>query len=438
MIIENQSLTEKPASDDHTRVAIIGGGIAGLICLHELRKRGVQATVFEMEGEVGGRIRTHRFPSGETVDLGAGYFHKYYSLIWRILDETGLRDQATPRKVSGTAMILQGERVSLDFTGVLKGLLRGLLSPSDVGSLLWLRYHSHKAAREARRQFKGAGKMGLGSGVEESWLTNARREHFGDVIRRLSRTTAGFVNAVSQKQLFQPASDLNRATALLLLSSASTPLYTLKGGLNQMTQRLATLHGNRVVTNCQISSVERTSSPRGYQLLDSAGRNRGTYEHVVIATPHPTAQRLAGLDSATPYATARVLVVKGRLRPEFAGSGKLYIVGSEAGVHGITDYGGGIFKVGVGEKFDLVPYFLEHRIEIFKEWQHGLPCVAHNGPVPVGNQGQGLWLVGDYALPCMESAAFSAVEVASAICDQLGQANEKESGSNSVTRATQE
>lgn len=55
------------------KVAIIGAGIAGLAAARELRKRGVQVTVFEKSRGVGGRLANKRL-GWATADIGAQYF----------------------------------------------------------------------------------------------------------------------------------------------------------------------------------------------------------------------------------------------------------------------------------------------------------------------------------------------------------------------------
>lgn len=57
------------------RVAIIGGGIAGLYAADLLRGMRVDVTVFEAQDDVHGRILSHSFPdSNSWVDLGAMRF----------------------------------------------------------------------------------------------------------------------------------------------------------------------------------------------------------------------------------------------------------------------------------------------------------------------------------------------------------------------------
>ena len=49
-----------PAASARTRVAIVGGGLAGLIALRDLRKAGIEARLYEARGRLGGRVSTYR------------------------------------------------------------------------------------------------------------------------------------------------------------------------------------------------------------------------------------------------------------------------------------------------------------------------------------------------------------------------------------------
>lgn len=59
--------------DESTKVAVIGGGIAGLALAETLSTRKASVTLFEQDSHVGGRLLSQEFESS-FVDLGAQYF----------------------------------------------------------------------------------------------------------------------------------------------------------------------------------------------------------------------------------------------------------------------------------------------------------------------------------------------------------------------------
>ena len=63
--------TAAPARTGIGRVAIVGGGIAGLTALHHLREAGVDARLYEAGGRLGGRIFTQKTGTAPAFELGA-------------------------------------------------------------------------------------------------------------------------------------------------------------------------------------------------------------------------------------------------------------------------------------------------------------------------------------------------------------------------------
>ena len=61
-------------TDPRPSVAVIGGGISGLMCARRLSQSGVQVTVFESAPFLGGEIRTATL-AGHQIDLGAEAVH---------------------------------------------------------------------------------------------------------------------------------------------------------------------------------------------------------------------------------------------------------------------------------------------------------------------------------------------------------------------------
>lgn len=70
-------------------VAILGGGISGLVAGHMLQKSGIAFTLFEADASVGGKIKTTR-SNGFIVEHGPNSLQSTSPLLNRLIEETGL------------------------------------------------------------------------------------------------------------------------------------------------------------------------------------------------------------------------------------------------------------------------------------------------------------------------------------------------------------
>ncbi len=71
------------------RVAVVGAGLAGLVCARQLVEHGAEVTVYEQAGQVGGRVRTDLI-DGYRCDRGFQLINPAYPAVPRELDLAAL------------------------------------------------------------------------------------------------------------------------------------------------------------------------------------------------------------------------------------------------------------------------------------------------------------------------------------------------------------
>lgn len=76
----------------HRSVAVVGGGITGLVAARSLVLAGIDVTVFEATPQLGGQVRTIDF-MGHPVDVGAEALHVAGPHVTHLVDELGLTDE---------------------------------------------------------------------------------------------------------------------------------------------------------------------------------------------------------------------------------------------------------------------------------------------------------------------------------------------------------
>ncbi|MEM9515918.1 MAG: NAD(P)/FAD-dependent oxidoreductase [Actinomycetota bacterium] len=87
-----------------TRVAIVGGGIAGLVAAHELVRLGLQPVVYEI-GRLGGRLRSEPFGggTGAVAELGGMRFPRSGATFFHYVDRCALDTRPFPNPLTPAA-----------------------------------------------------------------------------------------------------------------------------------------------------------------------------------------------------------------------------------------------------------------------------------------------------------------------------------------------
>jgi tryptophan 2-monooxygenase len=103
-----------PAEAIGTRVAIIGGGLSGMIAARELLRMGFQPVVYEAD-QIGGRMRSVAFEGhpGVVAEMGSMRFPPSSTTLFHYLDAMGLETAEFPNPLadatSSTVVDLKGE-----------------------------------------------------------------------------------------------------------------------------------------------------------------------------------------------------------------------------------------------------------------------------------------------------------------------------------------
>ena len=104
-----------PATEHGTEVAVIGGGLSGIVAAYELMKMGLKPVVYEAD-QLGGRLRTETFDGADpslTAEMGAMRFPPSSTAFQHYVDLVGLETHPFPNPLApdtpSTVVDLKGE-----------------------------------------------------------------------------------------------------------------------------------------------------------------------------------------------------------------------------------------------------------------------------------------------------------------------------------------
>ncbi|MFD1512302.1 NAD(P)/FAD-dependent oxidoreductase [Halomarina rubra] len=268
-----------------TRVAVVGGGLAGLVAARHLTESGVDVEVLERERTVGGRVRTTR-EDGFTFDRGFQVLFTAYPAVQRELD---LRALSLRRFTPGAVLARPGHRSVLSDPLRNPGAATETLFNRDVRFSDKLR--TFKLQRELRHRDPDD-ILDAHDGSIEEYL--AERGFSREYVENFA---APFYGGITLDRSLGTSSAVFEYTFKMLTEGDIAVPAAGMGAISEQLADRATTAGATVRTGVAVRSLDHSDD--GATVETSVGEE--SVDAVVVATDPKTAGELTGV--ATPTET---------------------------------------------------------------------------------------------------------------------------------------
>jgi monoamine oxidase len=270
------------------RIAIVGAGIAGLNAAWQLRKEGLEATVYEARGRVGGRMlsRVGVVEPGIVDDIGGSFVNTDHTDLRALLKEfdLSLYDRRTdPRRlgVHGTAWFVDGRLVDeAEIANGLRTIAHQIVADAERVDADFDRLaprFDHLTAKAYLDQHAGL----IHALFARQLLENAIRTEYGVEPEQSS----------ALQLLFLLPTVRGKAVELLGYSDEA---YVVHEGSGRLPERIAARLGERVRLGMPLIGLADTGA--GYELTFGGGAGgtakRVQADLVILALPFTTLRRV--------------------------------------------------------------------------------------------------------------------------------------------------
>lgn len=259
------------------RVAVIGGGVAGLVAAWLLGRRH-DVVLFEARSRPGGHVRTLRHRQGgrtRVLDTGFIVFNRRtYPILSSVFDRLGVPTRGTEMSFS-----LRCRRCGLEYGG--SGPTGILADPSNL-----FRPDFRELILGFRR-FARAGRDALGAGTTAGGTV----EEFADRASLGAPFVRHYLLPMASALWSAPLTAVRRFPAALLLRFfddhgllrlVDRPRWeTVAGGADRYVRRLLDRTDARVLTDHRVRRLRRTAA--GVE-VEVDGRGTGSFDRAVVAT----------------------------------------------------------------------------------------------------------------------------------------------------------
>ena len=264
-------------------VAVVGGGLSGLVAAAAVRAAGRSVVVLEARDRVGGRIETATFADGTRVDLGATWVGPHQRRVNALADRLG---------VARFRSAVPGRVLVVPPAGAPAGRVAAAsaLAAAAAQRLTLARLDRAAARVDLERPWLTPGAGALDGRTLDDWLRRARlgRRSGATVRRVLTGLFAEEPHRVSLLHaLFYVRS--NGGTRALFAGDGGAQQDRLAGGAARLAEALAETLGDAVRTGAAVEAVEHEGGR--VRLATAAGAVDA--RHAVVAVPPRLCERIA-------------------------------------------------------------------------------------------------------------------------------------------------
>ncbi|MGQ0813842.1 MAG: protoporphyrinogen/coproporphyrinogen oxidase [Gemmatimonadota bacterium] len=270
------------------RIAVVGGGAAGLAAAWRLASSGVEVTVFERAQLIGGRARSEQL-DGCISDAGAQLFGSGFSALFRIAREVGAESLLV--RSPGRDALYRDGRIHPIAYGSVRSMITSTALPASLKFKLGARYVPF-LLRHAR-QLNASNPLAAGGDAldNESVADWGARELGSDFVELLAAPLLGAYYGSTPERT---GAALYHALAR---AGLEVSVYAVRGGTGELMRALANATAERgavVRTGMEVTRVVASDKRVRIEL----GEASEEFEGAVIAVPAPDALRLVQLPAA--------------------------------------------------------------------------------------------------------------------------------------------
>jgi monoamine oxidase len=266
------------AKESTAPILIVGAGIAGLTAGYYLQQAGIPVRIVEASNRIGGRIRSQQQAVGtsKTIELGGEFIDSGHQTIRKLAQELGLEVVDLFASDTGFKTEIRwfdrreiaASQLVTAFMPLAKQIAADVQAMGEV---------TYKSANERAKK------------LDRLSISGYLQKYCPDPLLRR------FIEVAYNNEYGLPVESQSALNLLLLIGKdpgkieiygSSDQRYCIKGGNQQITDRLATKLANFIELNTSLESIRSTPNGRYQVTLRHQGRSQErVYERVILALP---------------------------------------------------------------------------------------------------------------------------------------------------------